>query len=109
MAAGVGFFIAHSKTRPLFFANSLLTPLPVFSLVALPFFVTGGGRAQSPLPLPSEVVRVHSFLQIKRKKTPMRLFSCWLVAPKKILFKLEPISMRRGVLLIAFKKLFGTV
>ncbi len=50
MAAGVGFFIAHSKTRPLFFANSLLTPLPVFSLVALPFFVTGGGHAQSPLP-----------------------------------------------------------
>ena len=55
------------------------------------------------------VVRAHPFLQIKRKKTPMRLFSCWLVAPKKILFKLEPISMRRGVLLIAFKKLFGTV
>ena len=49
---GVGFFIARSKTLSPLFANSLLTPLPVFSLVALPFFVTGGGRAQSPLPLP---------------------------------------------------------
>ena len=52
MAAGEGFFIAHSKTRPLLFANSLLAPLPVFSLVALPFSATGGGRAQSPLPPP---------------------------------------------------------
>ena len=56
MAAGEGFFIAHSKTRPLLFANSLLAPLPVFSLVALPFSATGGGRAQSPLPPPGRSV-----------------------------------------------------
>ena len=61
----------------------LPAPLPVFSLVALPFPAAGGGRATSPLP-PPKVARLISLLQTKRKKTPMRLFSFWLDALEKI-------------------------
>ena len=73
LVAGVGFFIARSKTHSPPFANSIAGSPPRFLPCVPPFSAAGGGHAPSPLPPPSGL-SVPLVPADKKKKTPMRLF-----------------------------------